>query len=96
MHALLDALAVDGRPPFGVPLFWPLSCQTVHCPYPLFSPMQHGMDHASVGQFFGDLFSMTNLKTITIEAAVGAVLIMLTVAARCCLRPVDSTGRHCR
>ena len=48
-HLLLDYVSFDGRPPEGIPLFWPLSSQYVIFPHPFLPPIRHShLDNATV------------------------------------------------
>lgn len=68
-HLLLDIICVDGRPPLGIPLLWPLS--ETYFMFPLLPPVTHSvLDHATIGQFFRDAFSLHNLYVIGLEIMV--------------------------
>jgi len=41
-HLVLDLLAVDTSPPFGIPLFWPVTHTYYISPVPLFTDIQRG------------------------------------------------------
>lgn len=65
-HLVLDLLSVDGRPPLGIPIFWPLSDQ--YYMIPLLPPVMHSvLDHATITQFLADVFSLHNLYVIGLE-----------------------------
>ncbi len=65
-HLILDLLSLDGRPPLGIPLFWPLSDQ--YYMIPILPPVMHSvLDHATITQFFADVFSLHNLYVIGLE-----------------------------
>ena len=69
-HLLLDYISADGRPPFGIPLFWPLSNEYFIFPYPVLPPIMHsGLDHATISQFLHGLFSIHNLCVVSLESA---------------------------
>jgi len=70
-HLFLDLISYDGRPPFGIPLFWPFSER--YFMIPILPPVKHSrLDHASIAQFLTDVFSVHNLYVISLE-------VMLTV-----------------
>lgn len=65
-HLVLDLLCLDGRPPFGIPLFWPLSNQ--YFMIPILPPVMHSvLDHATITQFLADVFSLHNLYVVGLE-----------------------------
>lgn len=75
VHLVLDYLSTDGRPPYGIPLFWPLSKKSFIAPWPVLIGVAHSnLDHATVGQFIEGVLSVHNLYVITLEIAV-AILI---------------------
>jgi inner membrane protein len=39
-HVLIDWMTIDGRPPIGVPFFWPCSDSYLQCPVPVFLDIQ--------------------------------------------------------
>jgi inner membrane protein len=72
-HVLLDSLTRDGRPPLGVPIFWPLT--GAYFNFPLIAGIRHGLDHASVSGFLRATFSSVNLRTLLIELGIGLAMI---------------------
>ena len=65
-HLILDLLSMDGRPPFGIPILWPFSGH--YFMIPILPPVKHSvLDHATMGQFLADVFSMHNLYVIGLE-----------------------------
>jgi inner membrane protein len=40
-HLLFDFFGTDSRPPYGIPLFWPLSSANYLSPIPLFTGVRH-------------------------------------------------------
>jgi len=67
-HLMIDLITIDGRPPLGIPLFWPLS--KAYLMFPLLPPVIHSdLDLATFGQFFHDVFSLHNLYVIFLEIA---------------------------
>lgn len=70
-HLLLDYLAFDGRPPFGIPIFWPLNDNYFIFPHPIFPGVMHSrLTHATFGQFITDAFSIHNLYVAFIECII--------------------------
>jgi len=76
-HVILDSLTLDGRPPLGVPLFWPVSERYFN--FPLIGGIVHGMGGVSIGEFLRHIFSVENVRTLVIEIALGSVLILGSV-----------------
>lgn len=67
-HLFLDYISIDGRPPFGIPLFWPLSHDYFILPNPILPPIMHSeLDHATIGQFLDGVFSFHNLYVAFLE-----------------------------
>jgi len=65
-HLILDLIAYDGRPPYGIPIFWPLS--DTYFMLPILPPVKHSkLDHATTAQFFTDVFSVHNLYVMGLE-----------------------------
>ena len=96
-HLFLDYLSMDGRPPIGIPLFWPLSNEYLIFPYPILPPISHsGLDRAAIGQFLDGLFSIHNLWVVFLElAAMIPFLLVFMVRKRyqekqCELKLMDS------
>jgi len=86
-HLFLDYISMDGRPPFGIPIFWPLNNEYFIFPYPILPPIMHSsLDHATIGQFLDGLFSLHNLYVVFRELAVFIpillILILLTMAQK--------------
>ena len=83
-HLFLDYLSMDGRPPIGIPLFWPLSNEYLIFSHPILPPIMHsGLDHATMGQFIDDLFSIHNLWVVLLElAAMTPFLLIFMVLKR--------------
>jgi membrane-bound metal-dependent hydrolase YbcI (DUF457 family) len=76
-HLVFDLFGPDGRPPIGIPLFWPLSDATFLSPLTL-AP---GIDHAaststSTAQWLSAVVSWVNVKAIAIELLFAALLLL--------------------
>lgn len=59
-HLLLDLLVVDRKPPVGFAIFWPWSARRFHGVFEIFP----GIDRS-------DVFSVTNLRELIVELALG-------------------------
>ena len=83
-HLFLDYLSMDGRPPIGIPLFWPLSNTYLIFSHPILPPIMHsGLDRATMGQFLDDLFSIHNFLVVLLElAAMTPFLLIFMVLKR--------------
>lgn len=73
VHCLLDALTADGRPPYGVPLLWPVSDQTFHAS--VFASFQHGQEGATLREYFRAVFSVSNIRVLLGEIAIALPLL---------------------
>jgi inner membrane protein len=67
-HLIIDLLGPDKRPPYGIPLFWPISDVYLISPVSLFWGMHHG-GLVSTEEWLDAIFSLTNLAAIAIEIA---------------------------
>jgi len=81
-HLVLDMLCLDGRPPFGIPVFWPLSSTNLYMP--VLPPVKHSfLDDATIGQFLTDVFSIHNLGVVLMECLLaGGMLIVFFMLKR--------------
>ncbi|MEA3232887.1 MAG: metal-dependent hydrolase [Thermodesulfobacteriota bacterium] len=65
-HLFLDLISYDGRPPFGIPVFWPFTER--YFMIPILPPVKHShLDNASIPQFLADVLSVHNLYVISLE-----------------------------
>jgi inner membrane protein len=77
-HLLLDWLGLDGRPPYGIPVFWPISNETFLSPAPVLPGVRHaGVTNASISEWIQGILSWHNVVAIAIEVAVIAPFIFL-------------------
>jgi inner membrane protein len=82
-HLFLDYISFDGRPPFGIPIFWPLSNEYFIFPYPILPPIMHSeLDHATIGQFLDGLFSIHNLYVVFMELAVFIPILLISISLK--------------
>jgi inner membrane protein len=77
-HLLLDFVGPDGREPYGIPLFWPISVETFLSPVPLLPGMRH-VDNtlASNADFVRGVLNPYNMAAILLEIAVGGGIVIL-------------------
>jgi membrane-bound metal-dependent hydrolase YbcI (DUF457 family) len=77
-HLLLDWLGPDGRPPYGIPAFWPISSETFISPVPVLLGVRHaGVTSASISEWIQGMLTWHNVIAIAIEVAVIAPFIFL-------------------
>ena len=77
-HLAMDFLGPDGRPPYGIPLLWPISDTYFIAPVPLFLGMHHaGSAHASLQDWIRGVLDLRNLWAIALEAVLIAPFLML-------------------
>lgn len=77
-HLLLDYLSADGRMPFGIPVFWPLSKRYFIAPHPILPGFAHsGLDNATIGQFLNSVVSVHNVYVILTELSMGLLLLVV-------------------
>jgi inner membrane protein len=82
-HLALDFFAPDGRPPYGQPLFWPISNEYYFAPTSL--QLLWGVHHAkatsaATTEWLSGILQLRNLRAISIEVLVTLPVILL---ARC-------------
>lgn len=70
-HLMLDYVGRDGRPPYGIPIFWPLSNQHFLSPIPLLLGARHvSSTSASIIEFIQGVFHYYNLLAIGLEVLI--------------------------
>lgn len=92
-HLALDMLGPDARPPYGIPLFWPLSGQTFISPVSVLLGVRHAAS-ASTGTFewVGNLLSLRNVAAIAVETLIMMPLVIVTeMRGRATFRTVFSS-----
>lgn len=72
-HLAADILCQDRSPPFGIPLWWPLSETRVHAPWSLFL----AMEKSTLGEVFSN---PSNLRPALRELAIGGAVLVLALA----------------
>lgn len=69
-HLVIDLFGPDARPPFGVPLFWPLTDQPFLAPVKLFMGFHHaGRTGASTAEWMRGVLSLRNVAALAVEVA---------------------------
>lgn len=88
-HCLLDLFVTDGRPPIGIPLFWPFSDRAIQIA-PILPGLRHGDDETSNYAFLMEVLSTSNLRVIAIELVLGAAIV--TAGAWVCRGRAQAVG----
>lgn len=77
-HLAIDFFGPDGRPPYGQPLFWPLSDEYYLAPVPVFWGVTHAKTvSATSGEWITAVMNIRNLVAIVVEVVVLAPLVLL-------------------
>jgi len=79
-HLALDFFAPDGRPPYGQPLFWPISSEYYFAPtgWQFLWGVRHAKaTSAPIGDWLSGILQMQNLGAIAIEALVMIPIVVL-------------------
>jgi inner membrane protein len=81
-HLALDLFGPDARPPYGIPLFWPLTDHTFLSPVPLLLGAQHvSRTSASTGDWVSAVLTLHNVAALGLEIVV--ILPCVLLAWRC-------------
>jgi inner membrane protein len=94
-HLALDFFAPDGRPPYGQPLFWPISGEYYFAPGSL--QLLWGVHHAkatsaATTEWLSGILQVQNLGAISIEVLVTLPMILLARYASRWKTPADKTA----
>jgi inner membrane protein len=79
-HLALDFFAPDGRPPYGQPLFWPISSEYYFAPtgWQFLWGVRHAKaTSAPIGDWLSGILQLQNLGAISIEVLVTLPMILL-------------------
>lgn len=80
-HLALDLFGEDSRPPYGIPLFWPLSNRSYLASWKIFPGVQHAdSSAATTDEWLVGLLNLTNLKAFGVEILVLLPLVLLVHA----------------
>ena len=84
-HFIIDVLGPDTRPPYGIPLFWPLCEQHYLAPFQLFRGFHRAEATSdSTGDWASKIMDLYNVGKIVIELAVFLPFILI----------LEYRGRH--
>lgn len=81
-HLLLDFFCDDKRPPFGIPLFWPLWKEHFMASWPIFRGVKHGDPGDDLYTVLGQIFSWHNVVSLGVEAMVVSPFLFLAYFLR--------------
>jgi inner membrane protein len=83
-HLALDLVGPDRRPPYGLPLLWPLSSETFLSPVPLLPGVSHaGRTGAETGEWISRILRPQNAVAVLWEiAALGPLALLVERVAR--------------
>jgi inner membrane protein len=77
-HLLIDLFGPDKRPPYGIPLFWPLSDACYLASFQIFRGFHHAKATSSTtGEWVAGILDPQNLVAIGIEVIVTLSVILL-------------------
>ena len=77
-HLVIDFLGHDTRPPYGMPLLWPISETHFISPVPVFLGVRHaGSAVASIREWLERLLHLHNLAAMALEVAILLPFILL-------------------
>jgi inner membrane protein len=77
-HLLLDMLQPDGRPPYGIPLLWPISRMYFISPIPILPGVHHvASNSATTLDLISGLLDPHNLWAIGVEVGLFGSLILI-------------------
>jgi membrane-bound metal-dependent hydrolase YbcI (DUF457 family) len=77
-HLVIDAFGPDGRPPYGIPFFWPISDRYYLAPVQIFWGVHHASSASTTTEaWFVAIFHPYNLGAIGIEVVVMVPVILL-------------------
>jgi inner membrane protein len=82
-HLLLDIFGPDRRPPYGIPLFWPISDAHYLAPFQIFWGVRHAKETSTTtGEWVTGILTPYNLGAIGLEALVMLAVILLLQGAQ--------------
>ncbi|MEW6299075.1 MAG: metal-dependent hydrolase [Thermodesulfobacteriota bacterium] len=82
-HLAVDFWGPDSRPPYGQPLFWPVSGAYYLAPTPILMGVRHAKNVAATpGEWIAGVLHPQNLAAVGVEILVMAPVILLTRSVR--------------
>ena len=82
-HLVIDLFGPDRRPPFGIPLFWPVSDRTFLSPVQMFLGVHHvNTASASTSEWVRAVLTFQNVAAIGLEAVIMLPFLFLATRAR--------------
>jgi len=68
----LDGFVPDGREPYGIPLWWPITpVERTYLGPPIFLGVKHGMSDTTTAEMIDNLLTWYHVRVVAVEAAVG-------------------------
>ena len=90
-HLVMDLFAPDLRPPYGIPLFWPLSDIPYLAPFQIFLGVRHaGQTTATTSEWVSGVLDLYNVGAIGIEVFV--IIPMVILVKRWRRRKIPGAG----
>jgi inner membrane protein len=81
-HLVIDLFGPDLRPPFGIPLFWPVSDRTFLSPVPVFLGAHHVMTaSASTSEWVREVLTLQNVAAVGLEVVIMLPFIFFAMRA---------------
>jgi inner membrane protein len=77
-HLVIDLFGRDARPPYGIPLFWPIGAEHYLAPLQIFWGVRHAeVTSATTGEWITAILTLQNLRVIAIEVMVLLPVVLL-------------------
>ena len=81
-HVLLDYLAADSSPPFGLQLLWPFSREFFISPVSVFMKFMHDTQGADMWGLISGMFVVHNFYAVVLETVLLLPLLLLAIVVR--------------
>jgi inner membrane protein len=83
-HLMIDMFGPDRRPPYGIPLLWPINDAYHLAPFQLFWGVHHAKETSTTtGEWVTGILTPYNLGAIGMEVLVTLSVILLVQGAQC-------------
>jgi inner membrane protein len=78
-HLILDFFGPDDRPPYGIPLFWPVVDRSFISPIPILIGVHHaGTTNASIREWIQGILTVHNLGAMIVEVLLIGPFLLLS------------------
>ena len=82
-HLIIDLFGPDARPPYGIPLFWPISHAYYLMPFQIFWGVHHAhATLATTGEWVTAILNLRNVGAIILEVVVISPIILFVRLAQ--------------